>query len=198
MFGEWLGEFSLYLSASELSAETPLSENSFGGVEAAAPGGVKESLADAALLRAESRARSGMRSAFSLLKEYIDANVKSDVRSGGQDQDPFLSSKLWVPHFPSNGTGMAFADAPVASPRDLRPLREHIELQGFLPLNKQYMVFVWCLLVNELIVAWCTTGIFRKWEHAPPGSAPGGSCPRSTLQCPPRFLAGWACACSGS
>jgi hypothetical protein len=83
-------------------------------------------ISDSNLLRSESRSRSGMRSSLTSLQEYVDLSIRN------------LSKEL-------KHTSVCQVVNRVPSTSDIKstntqvkPLREHIELRGFLPLSELY------------------------------------------------------------
>ena len=130
VFSEWASRHPTYLLA--LPVPTPHSQPSSSASVFASPD----------LLRDEARARSGMRAAFSSLKDFFATAVKakcidSALCAGWAASEGGSSSSS---SSSSNGDGIAH-----------QPLQEHIMLRGFLPLQHydvsqiKLFLFLFCL-----------------------------------------------------
>jgi hypothetical protein len=128
-----LGEFPLRsaLINREEGRSSPAPDDSEIGSSLAAN---KVLFADPDTLRAESRARSGFRSVLSSLKEFIETMIRSHAGSGGGGGAASSGGGG------DRGGGGGGAGGTKGVDIKGKPLREHVELRGFLPLADQYEV----------------------------------------------------------
>ena len=116
IFAEWLTVHQPFLLTVEKgSSEGEEEESAALSSSAGAPMSVRSAIAaNADTSRAETRARSSLRSALSALKDPVEICIRAHAGPSGSE-----SKKVDV-----RG----------------KPLREHIELRGFIPLAAQYEV----------------------------------------------------------
>jgi hypothetical protein len=150
IFAEWLTVHQPFLLTAESSAdekgssETEEVESSAGPSSSSAGAGAPAMSARGAIaanaetLRAESRARSSLRSALSALKDPVEICIRAHAGPSGSE-----SKKVDV-----RG----------------KPLREHIELRGFLPLAAQYEVRYYRYSDHNFSLIWLLLAVENRCE----------------------------------
>lgn len=91
-------------------------------------------LASPELLRAESRARSGVRASVSALKAFITDDLQRNEHFSAKDHQQRSQHSRPHPHRQPVGQSRAGV-AEKTEEDDVQFLREHIELRGFLPVS---------------------------------------------------------------